>query len=155
MKKIDSTVKKESLYIAIWVVILSAIMEAVFLIIGKWDYTVILGNLLAGVISILNFFLMALTIQSAVNKEDKSAKATMKLSQMLRMLMILVALILGVVLPCFNMWASIIPFFFPRIAITFRGIKKDEKEKKDNNNNTDDTETPTPNEIDSGGEVSE
>lgn len=155
MKKIDSTVKKESLYIAIWVVILSAIMEAVFLIIGKWDYTVILGNLLAGIISILNFFLMALTIQNAVNKEDKAAKATMKLSQTLRMLMMLVALILGVVLPCFNMWASIIPFFFPRIAITFRGIKKDKKVNKDNNNNNDNVETQTPDEVDSGGEVSE
>lgn len=133
MKRIDSAVKKETLYIAIWVVILSAIMESVFLIIGKWELSVLYGNLLSGGVSILNFFLMALSVQNAVGKDEKSAKLTMKLSQMLRMLMMLGALILGVTLSCFNIWTSIIPYFFPRIAITFRGIRKNTQGSKDSN----------------------
>lgn len=48
--KIDAIVRRETIYIAVWVGILSLLMEAVFLIIGKWDYTVLLGNLLSGAV---------------------------------------------------------------------------------------------------------
>ena len=37
MNKIDKTVLKETKYIACWVLFLSMIAEAVFLIIGKWN----------------------------------------------------------------------------------------------------------------------
>lgn len=122
MKRLDPVIKRETLYIGAWVLILSAIMQAVFLIIGKWDYTVLLGNLLTGSASVLNFFLMALTVQRAVDKEEKDARGTMKASQALRNLMMFVVVVLGVLLPCFNIWASIIPVFFPRISMLFRAM---------------------------------
>ena len=53
--KIDKAIKQESIYLLIGVVILSAIMEAVFLICGAFDYTVILGNILGGGIAVFNF----------------------------------------------------------------------------------------------------
>lgn len=120
MKKIDSAVKKETLYILIWVLILSAVMQAVFLIIGKWDYTVLLGNLLSAVAAVGNFFLMGLSVQSAVSKDENDAKNTMKASQSLRILGLFVIVAIGVVAPCFNTWTSIIPILFPRIAMIFR-----------------------------------
>ncbi len=120
MKKIDSAVKKETLYILIWVLILSAVMQAVFLIIGKWDYTVLLGNLLSAVAAVGNFFLMGLSVQSAVSKDENDAKNTMKASQSLRNLGLFVIVAIGVVTPCFNTWTSIIPILFPRIAMIFR-----------------------------------
>lgn len=120
MKKIDSAVKKETLYILIWVLILSAVMQAVFLIIGKWDYTVLLGNLLSAVAAVGNFFLMGLSVQSAVSKDENDAKNTMKASQSLRTLGLFVIVAIGVVAPCFNTWTSIIPILFPRIAMIFR-----------------------------------
>ena len=46
MQKIDPTVQKETKYIAAVVIVLSAAMEAVFLVLGKWNYTVLLGNAL-------------------------------------------------------------------------------------------------------------
>ena len=122
MKKIDATVLKETKYIALWVVILSALMEAVFLIIGKWDYTVILGNALTAVASVINFLLMGITIQNALGKEEKEAKTAMKVSQLYRMLLLLIVVIIGVVAPCFNIWAVIIPVFFPRVAIAIRPL---------------------------------
>ena len=63
MIKLEKAVRRETGYIAIWVLILSALMQAVFLIFNKWDYTVLLGNLLSGSVSLLNFLLMGLTIQ--------------------------------------------------------------------------------------------
>ena len=122
--KIDKVVLQETAYIAVWTLILSAVMQAVFLVIGKWDYTVILGNLLGAAANLLNFFLMALTVQKALEKEEKEAKQAMKLSHSMRMLMLFVMALLGILLPCFNTIASVIPFFFTRIAIMFRQFFK-------------------------------
>ncbi|MBO5778738.1 MAG: hypothetical protein J6R82_04135 [Clostridia bacterium] len=120
MNKIDEIVKKETRYIAIWVLLLSVLTQAVFLVIGKWDYTVLLGNLLSGSVAILNFLFMGISLQSAMNKEEKDAKNTMKLSRTYRNLFIMICTIVGVVLPCFNLWTVLLPLLYPRIAIVFR-----------------------------------
>lgn len=127
MKKIDPTVIKETVYIAVCTVILSVIMQVVFVIIGQWDITVLLGNLLSAFFAVLNFFLMGFTVQKAVNLEQKEAASKIRLSQTLRTLMLFAAAAAGALIPCFNIWASLIPLLFPRIAITFRPLlnKKD------------------------------
>lgn len=122
MKNIDQTVRKETEHIACSVLILSLLMECVFLLIGKWDYTVLLGNALSAAIVILNFFLMGLTIQSATQKEEKEARNRMKLSQSLRMLMLFATAAMGSLMPYFHIAAVLIPLFFPRIAIALRPI---------------------------------
>ena len=120
LKKIDPTVKKETIYIASVTGILSLLLQAGFLIARHWDYTVLLGNLLGGVTAVGNFFLMGITVQKAVQKEKKPASDLMKFSQTTRMLMQLVVAVLGFALPCFNGYATILPLFFPRIAIMIR-----------------------------------
>ena len=120
MKKIDATVIKETKYISLWVLVLSVLTQAVFLVIRQWDYTVILGNVLSGTAAILNFFLMGITVQKAMEKDEKAAKNSIKVSQLYRFLFLVVVVIIGVVLPCFSIWTVIIPMFFPRIAIAFR-----------------------------------
>ena len=121
-EKVDKTVKKETLYISVWVLILSAVTQAVFLVIGKWSLSVLFGNLLRGVTGILNFFLMGLTVQAAVIKDEKKAALSMKVSQILRMLLIFAVAAVGVLLDCFNTVTVILPLFFPRIAISFRPL---------------------------------
>ena len=130
MKKIDSSIKKEISFILLITLILSVLMQAVFLIIRKWDYTVILGNLLSVVLVFANYYLMGLTVESAVDKDEKGSKQTLKLSQSLRMLMMLAGLVLGFVLKCFNIITVILPLFFPRIALLIRPLVN--KEKKEN-----------------------
>lgn len=122
MAKIDYTVVKETKYIAYFVLLLSIIMQAVFLISGMWDYTVLLGNLLSGVIGILNFFLMGISVQKALQKDEKEAKSIMRISHTYRTLFMLVGIAVGAVLPVFNIWAVVIPVVFPRIAIAFRSL---------------------------------
>ena len=122
MKKIDRTVLTETGYIALSVLILSALMQAVFLAVGAWDGAVLLGNLLSGGIAIINYLLIGVMVQNAIGKEEKEIKNSVRISHMLRMLMIAAGLILGVVLPCFNIIASIVPYIFPRIAILFRPL---------------------------------
>lgn len=126
--KIDKTVLKETAYVAVWVLILSGLMQAVFLLLGKWDYTVLLGNLLIAAALILNFFLMGITVQNAVQKEEKEARAAMKVSQTYRMFLMIAVVALGAGLRVFNTWAVVIPVVFPRLAIAFRPLfGKDKK----------------------------
>ena len=120
--RIDPAVKKETLYILGTSIILSAVMELVFWLVGHMDYTVPLGNLLGVGISVLNFFLMGLTIQRSIGLDEKAASDKLKLSQMLRMLMVVALAAVGVGLPCFHALAVVIPLFFPRIAIAFRPL---------------------------------
>ncbi len=122
MKKLDPVVIKETLYIGIVSLIFSLIMQSVFLIIGKWDYTVLLGNILGYVAIIINFLVMGIGVQNAVNKDEKDAKTLMKFSQTFRMFFMLIIAIIGRVVPVFNLIAVVIPFLFPRIAVALRPV---------------------------------
>lgn len=122
MKPIDKTILKETRYLAVWVGVLSVLMHAVFLVVRRWDYTVLLGNLLGGTAALGNFFLMGLSVQKALGKDEKGAKSAMKVSQAYRTLLMLVLVIAGVVLPWFHTVAVILPIFFPRIGIAFRPL---------------------------------
>ena len=131
MTKIDATVQRETKYIAAWVVIFSVLMQAVFLLIGKWDYTVLLGNILSATGAVLNFLFMGITVQKAVLKDEKDAKTAVRHSMIYRTLFMLAFMVVGAVVPVFNLWASLIPFLFPRLAIAIKPIS-DKNYKKHN-----------------------
>ena len=122
LKKIDATVVKETGFVAVMTLILSVLLQAVFLVIGKWDYTVLLGNVLGAFAGIANFFLMGLTVQASLGLEVKDAKSRMKLSQTLRTLLMFAVAVVGYLVPVFNLITVVIPFLFPRIAVTVRAI---------------------------------
>ena len=130
MQKIDKVVWKETKYIAAWVLVLSAIMQAVFLVIDQWDVTVLLGNVLSGVAVVANFFAMALAVQRAVAEEEKQARQTMRVSNAVRMLAMFAVLAVGVLLPLFNTWTVIVPFVFPRLIVAVRPALDRAKQKK-------------------------
>ena len=127
VNKIDPTVIRETRFIAAVVLILSALMQAVFLVIGKWDYTVLLGNLYGVLLAVGNFFLMGLTVQKCLTLEPDDAKKKMKFSQQMRMLMLLVLCMIGAALSCFNTVALLVPQFFPRIGVMIRGLTLKDK----------------------------
>ena len=128
MQNIDPVVIKETNYIALWTVILSVLMQAVFLIVGyflpdySWNWTVLTGNLLGGAAVVANFFGMALGVQRALEKDPDDAKKSMKASSSGRMLGLFIVAVIGVVLPCFDTLAVLIPLLFPRIAIAIRPL---------------------------------
>ena len=122
--KIDKTVIKETKYIASFVVIFSVLMQAVFLIIGKWDYTVLLGNLWGAAVAVGNFFVMGLFVQKAVTQDEKEARQTVRASQSLRMAGIFVLAAVGLIIfkQTPTRVAIVIPLIFPRIAIMIRPL---------------------------------
>lgn len=121
--KVDKTVIKETKYIASFVIIFSVLMQAIFLIIGKWHYTVLLGNVWGAAVSIGNFFVMGLYVQKAVAQEEQEAKKTIKTSYSLRMTLLLLFTIIGVVIkPVFYWMTVVVPLIFPSIAIFLRPL---------------------------------
>ena len=132
MKKLSNTVKKETGYIALWSVVFSALMQAVFLVAGQWDLTVLWGNLLGASVGILNFLSLGITLQNAVGKEESRVKAYVRVSHALRMLITIALLAAGCALPkVFNLIAMFVPLVFSRLAILIRYIPARKKEKKD------------------------
>ena len=63
--KVQPTVRKETMRIAKGTIILSVVMLLVFALLKRLDYTVLLGAVMGTSVAILNFFLMALSVQNA------------------------------------------------------------------------------------------
>ena len=124
--KIDKTVIKETKYIASFVIILSVLMQAVFLIIAKWNYTVLLGNLWGSAVAIGNFFVMGLFVQKAVMQNEQDARQTVKASQGLRFVAMFMLSVIGIIIfkQTPTRVAVLIPLIFPRFAVMLRPFIK-------------------------------
>lgn len=121
--KIDGTVKKETAYVAIAEAVLIAVMLAVYLIISKFTLNVLFAALTSGAVAVLNFFVMGLTVQKAVTVDDDSDRRKLiRASQLVRLLVIGVVVIVCAVFPKFDIFALFIPLFFPRLFAQARGI---------------------------------
>ncbi len=147
--KIQPAVKRETKKIALGTGILTVLMVAVFLILRRFDWTVITGALLGYAAAVGNFFLMALTVQKAademkpipqtkapedepdpdedekdapLSEDAKRGKQRIQLSYTLRMLGLGAIAILGVTLPWFQSVAVLLPMLFPRIVIAVEGL---------------------------------
>jgi len=121
---IDKTVLKETKYIAFFVLIFSVFMQSVFLILSKWDYTVLLGNLWGIIIAVGNFFVMGLFVQKAVTQDEKGARQTVKASQSLRFAATFLLSVIGILIfkQTYARVAILVPLIFPRIAIMIRPL---------------------------------
>lgn len=121
--KIDGTVKKETAYVAIAEAVLIAVMLAVYLIISKFTLNVLFAALTSGAVAVLNFFVMGLTVQKAVTVDDDSDRRKLiRASQLVRLLVMGVVVIVCAVFPKFDIFALFIPLFFPRLFAQARGI---------------------------------
>ena len=114
--KISETIKKETVHIAIGVLLGDAVMLLVFALLRKLDLTVVLGAALGSVAAVLNFFVMGISVQRALDCPEK-AKAMVQRSYTWRMLAMAGILVLAVKLPYFHPVAAAVPYLLPRITI--------------------------------------
>lgn len=131
---VDPVVKRETLRITAGTLVLSAVMQLVFIIIKRWDMTVLFGNLLGAFAAVLNFFLMCLTVQRCVKLEPDKAAFKVRVSQSGRLFMMAAFLCIAALLPkVFNIFAAAIPLIFPTLTIAayrFLLAKKELNEKE-------------------------
>lgn len=148
--KVQPAVRQETLKVAAGTAVLSVVMLLVFALLGRLDLPVVLGALLGAGASILNFFLMALSVQRAAESmngveippepvdengdpdpdaapakpapEVQRAKQRMQLSYTGRMILLIAVGILALSVPCFNPVAAALALLFPRLAIFILGF---------------------------------
>lgn len=120
MQRPEAAVRRETTYIACVVVILSVFMQAVFLVAGWWRYEVLLGNLWGAAVAILNFFLLAMSVQRAMGQEEKEAAQIIRTSRTTRTFMQFALAVIGALIPVFNIYAVLIPLLFPRVGVALR-----------------------------------
>ena len=137
--KVQETVKKETMHIAVGTLLFTAVMLLVFFILGRLDQPVVLGALLGSSFAILNFFLLGLSVQKSVSSDNATrGKLVMTLSYSLRMLAMMGVVVAGLALPYFSWVTVVVPQFFPRLTISgmqllgmYKPEKKEETEEGD------------------------
>jgi len=110
-------------------------MLGIFALLGKFDMTVLLGGIVGGVMTILNFFIMAICVNIAADRaKDQNvakAKGIIKLSYFGRLLLLAVVLFAFLKSKLCNPIALVVPLIFSRITLTlwefFRRKPGDEK----------------------------
>ncbi len=122
MRKVDPIVWKETAFVTVTVVLLSAVMNAVFLILSFWNLTVLFGTLLGAFAACANFFLMAFSLQKSLEKSAEDAKKFMKLSHTARLFAMFLVALVGYLVPVFHVVSVVIPFLFPRVAVMVRAL---------------------------------
>lgn len=127
--KLSPSVKKEIGHITLGVLAGDAIMIAVFAVLKRLDYTVLLGALLGSAAAIGNFLLMCLAVQKAMEDPER-AKAIVQGSYGKRMLGMVAVMVVGLVVPWFNGIAVLVPFLLPGLTIKVMqllGVYRQEK----------------------------
>ncbi len=117
----DPAVRKETGYIAVWVVALSLVMQGVFLLLHRWEIPVLTGNLGGAAVAIGNFWLLGVTVSRAVEQgKPEEAARRVKATATLRLLGCALICVILIALLKTNVYATVIPLLFPRIGIAFR-----------------------------------
>lgn len=76
------------------------------------------GDALGCFTAILSFYLLAVSVEKSVQKSSKNAQAFMSLTYMGRLALTAAAVMTAILLPkVFNLWTTVIPLVFPRLAI--------------------------------------
>ena len=91
-------VLRQTLLIAIGQIVGVGVMLGIFALLGRFDYTVVLGGLIGALVALLNFFFMAVSLSlaadRAVQQDAKGGKSLVKSSYAIRTIVMFVVLIL-------------------------------------------------------------
>lgn len=109
---------KQTGIVALGQVLCVGAMIGIFALVGKFDTTVVFGGLVGGVLSILNFLLMAIGAMLAADKAEKQdvkgGQATVRMSMVLRLVLLAVVLGAFAVSGICNVLAMVLPLAFTR-----------------------------------------
>lgn len=97
------------------------VMVGIFALLGKFDTTVWLGGIAGGVLAVANFFFMAVSAsvasEKAVAQDVKGGQLTMRLSYMVRLVVIFIILFALIISGVCNVLTAVLPLAFTRPII--------------------------------------
>lgn len=124
--KLQSASRKEISRIALGVLVCDGILVAVLFLLSQFGIgtfslgRIVLGALCGSVVAVLNFTILCLTVQSAVEIENKrKQKQRFQLSYNLRLLLQAVWVVACFLIPQIHFVAGAAPILFPNVVILF------------------------------------
>ena len=122
---LNKDLKKEVIRMCIGVPILSVVMIIIYAVCGKFDLPVLFGAIIGTAVTLLNFFLLALSVEHVSKKEDEAAaKLSMNVSYFARIILIAIVVVIAIKMPQINYITAILPLLFERIVIMTHTIGK-------------------------------
>ena len=128
--KPDREVLRETGRLAVGVLIMALVMLGVYAVLGRLSAAVALGGLYTSLLTVVNFFLMGLTVQgitgrAAEKQRDEQEMAAfskemenrMKFSRSMRMVGLFGLIVLGITVFMFEALPTILPIVFPTVVI--------------------------------------
>lgn len=113
---------RETGIVAAGVLLCTALMIGIFAMLGKFDFSVLLGGAVGALLAIGNFFFMAVGITLAADKAEKqevnAGKLLARNSYLLRLLVLAVLLFACAKSGVFNLFSLVLPLIFVRPTLT-------------------------------------
>ena len=111
-------------------VVLTVLLNIIFRVLGRWDYTVLLGSMVGLGITTFFYYSICVSVPKALGYGDPElAQKSIRASRSMRTIVMAVGLIVAIKLPWFNIWATIVPLLFTRISIGFIHIDTEGEEE--------------------------
>ena len=109
-------VLRQTLWFGLGILAGTILMVLVFLAIGRFDLSVLIGAVVGTLVSVGNFFFMSVSLTNASNSETDPGAAANKAKggYILRMLIVGAILVLGIKSGYCNVFATLIPLLFGR-----------------------------------------
>ena len=115
-------VLSQTLILSVGLLVCAGVMVGVFALLGKFNYTVVLGALMGCLVAALNFLFMAIGISLAAEKaaaqEPKAGKSLITSSYAVRLLVMFVVLFACAKSGHFQVVALVLPLAFVRPVLT-------------------------------------
>ena len=131
---IRKVVLKQTALIALGQVVCIAAMFGIYWLLGRLDNTVLLGGALVGVLAVVNFLMMAISVNRAADKakdqDVKGGKATVRTSMIVRYLVLAVVLFAAVKSGYCDVIALLLPPIFVRPILMVADFFRKPGEKK-------------------------
>ena len=128
--KLQPASKKEIKRILFGTLVLDALLVAGLFLLSQFDIgsfdlgRILVSALIGSCVAVANFTLMCLTIQSAVEMEDKKKmQAKFQLSYNARMILQSAWVVIAFLVPAFHFIAGAAPVFFPKLTILYLQAK--------------------------------
>lgn len=111
-------VLRETGIVLIGQILCVAAMVGIFALLGYFDGTVLWGGILGGALAVLNFFFMAIGTCLAADKAEaqdvKGGKATIQISYLIRLVVLVAVLFAGAKSGLCNVISLVLPLAFTR-----------------------------------------
>lgn len=117
--------------VSVGIFALSALLVLITAFTPIWSFKIATGALLGAVGASLSFLFLGFVVAKAVEKDEKNAKMYVQASYTGRLLFMGAVIVLGIMLPFTNGYATAVPFILIRpvvMAVNFLFKKKNGKE---------------------------